>query len=80
MITQRKLAVKGFLKGGYILSEINKNEAARKARIAYYRQWRAKNRDRTRQYNQTYWQRRALREAENAQHNENVREVKENDT
>lgn len=62
------------------MSEINKNEDARKARIAYYRQWRAKNRDRTRQYNKRYWERRALREAENAQHNENVREVNEIDT
>lgn len=34
-------------------------DAGRAARAAYMRQWRAANRDRVRQYNQSYWKRKA---------------------
>lgn len=34
-------------------------EAARQARNAYARQWRANNRDKVRQYNADYWARKA---------------------
>lgn len=35
-------------------------ELAREAQRAYNRQWRAKNRDKVRENNRRYWQRRAL--------------------
>ena len=35
-------------------------EAARKARREYMRRWRAKNRDRVREYEQRFWARRAV--------------------
>lgn len=34
-------------------------EAARQARNAYYREWRAKNRDKVKRYNADYWARKA---------------------
>ena len=36
-------------------------EAARQARNAYAREWRAKNRDKVKQYNANYWARKAAR-------------------
>jgi hypothetical protein len=39
------------------------NELALEARRAYYREWRKRNKDRVRKYNQDYWTRRAIREA-----------------
>ena len=39
-------------------------EAARQARNAYAREWRAKNRDKVRQYNETYWARKAAQNGE----------------
>ena len=36
-------------------------EAARKARNAYAREWRAKNPDKVKQYNADYWARKAAR-------------------
>ena len=46
------------------LVQINKQtqaaqEAGRQARNAYARQWRAKNRDKVKQYNADYWARKA---------------------
>ena len=38
----------------------NTNKAA-EARRAYYKRWRAANKDKVKQYNETYWQRRAER-------------------
>lgn len=35
---------------------------AREARNAYLRAWRAKNKDRVKKYNRTYWERRAAYE------------------
>lgn len=35
------------------------NEAVLKARREYYRQWRAKNKERVKEYNNRYWLKRA---------------------
>ena len=43
------------------------NEQAKEARKKYYAAWRAKNRDKVRQYNARYWARRARQEALQAQ-------------
>lgn len=40
------------------------NDAAREARNAYQRAWRAKNRSRTRAYQERYWTRRAAEQSE----------------
>lgn len=42
----------------------NAKEAARQARNAYARAWRAKNRDKVRQYNESYWTRKAAQNGE----------------
>lgn len=39
-----------------------KHEQVTQARRAYQKQWRSKNKERVRQYNQRYWERRAERE------------------
>lgn len=39
-----------------------REKQAREARNAYARQWRAKNRDKVKQYNYAYWARKAERE------------------
>ena len=39
-------------------------DAAKQARNAYAREWRAKNRDKVRQYNANYWTRKAERQTE----------------
>lgn len=41
-------------------------EEARKARNQYAREWRAKNRDKVRQYNQNYWVKKAANNGETA--------------
>lgn len=38
---------------------MNASNQAREARNAYARAWRAKNRDKVKQYNETYWQKKA---------------------
>ena len=43
---------------------MNAKEAGRQARNAYAREWRAKNRDKVRQYNETYWARKAANNGE----------------
>lgn len=40
------------------------NENARQERIAYYRSWRAKNRDKVRQHNLNYWEKRGQKRLE----------------
>ena len=40
------------------------NDAAREARNRYYREYRAKNRDRIKAIRQRYWERRAEKEQE----------------
>ena len=43
------------------------NDKAREARNAYMREWRKKNRDRVREYNSSYWERKSkLREKRNS--------------
>ena len=39
---------------------------AREARNAYYRNWRAKNRDKVKKYNADYWARKAAQNGETA--------------
>ena len=41
-------------------------EAARKARNAYLRDWRAKNPEKVKQYNANYWERKAAQYGEDA--------------
>lgn len=38
---------------------MNENEEIKQAQRVYYREWRAKNRDKVKAINQRYWQRRA---------------------
>lgn len=42
----------------------NAEEAARQVRNAYYRQWRANNRDKVKRYNADYWARKAAKNGE----------------
>lgn len=42
------------------------NNQARAARNAYARAWRAANRDKVKQYNETYWQKKAAQNGETA--------------
>ena len=42
------------------------NNQARAARNAYARAWRAKNRDKVKQYNQNYWTKKAAKDGEAA--------------
>lgn len=37
------------------------SDMAAEARRAYYKRWRAANKDKVKQYNQAYWQRKAER-------------------
>ena len=41
-------------------------DKGRESRRKYYAEWRAKNRDKVREYNARYWAKRAEREAQNA--------------
>ena len=41
---------------------MNAQEAGRQARNAYAREWRAKNPDKVRKYNNDYWARKAARD------------------
>lgn len=36
-------------------------EIAREERLAYFREWRANNKDKVKKHNATYWQKRAKR-------------------
>ena len=44
----------------------NLENQARAARNAYARAWRAKNRDKVKQYNQNYWTKKAAKDGEAA--------------
>ena len=44
----------------------NLENQAREARNAYARAWRARNRDKVRQYNENYWQKKAAQNGEAA--------------
>lgn len=39
-------------------------EIAREERLAYFKEWRANNKDKVKKHNQTYWQKRAKRKIE----------------
>ena len=43
---------------------VDKKEAARQAKNEYQREWRSKNREKVRQYNQNYWEKKALQSEE----------------
>ncbi|HBI6990118.1 TPA: hypothetical protein K8N17_002033 [Clostridium perfringens] len=46
------------------------NNKAREERNAYMREWRKKNKDRVKEYNSSYWERKSkLREKRNNQYN-----------
>ena len=40
-------------------------EKAKQLKREYYREWRAKNKDRVKAINERYWQKKALKEQEN---------------
>lgn len=44
----------------------NLENQAREARNAYAREWRARNRDKIKQYNQNYWTKKAARDGQTA--------------
>ncbi len=48
--------------------EKNLEEIARQERLAYFREWRAKNKDKVKQHNKNYW----LRKAEQRMKGENA--------
>ena len=53
-----------FTKGVDLLSNKQQKsveEIAREERLAYFREWRANNKDKVKQHQATYWQRRAER-------------------
>lgn len=47
------------------------NDSARKAVNAYNRKWRAENKERVKEYNKRYWEKRAKAEEEHNAENEN---------
>jgi len=47
---------------------MNVDELARAERLVYFRQWRASNKDRVKQYNENYWRRRAKKRLKEAEH------------
>jgi len=51
------------MKGGATMQEGKEYDQAKEARLAaqraYYRKWRAANKDKLRQYNRTYWDKKA---------------------
>ena len=58
------------------MESITKREqAAIEARRKYHRQWRAKNKDKVKQYNQDYWYRKSLQEDFEKTSDEGNREV-----
>ena len=53
-----------FTKGVDLLSNKQQKsveEIAREERLAYFREWRANNKDKVKKHNATYWQKRAER-------------------
>ena len=49
------------------LTDEQLQELAKKIRREYQREWRKKNPDKVKEYNQSYWRRRALRELKEQQ-------------
>jgi hypothetical protein len=58
------------MKGGAAMAHFKLDqkaaEEARKAKNAYARAWRAANKDKVRQYNENYWQKKAAQNGEAA--------------
>jgi hypothetical protein len=46
-------------------------EIAREERLAYFKEWRANNKDRVKKYNAAYWQKRAIQKATTKENNIN---------
>ena len=64
-----------FTKGVDLLSNKQQKsveEIAREERLAYFREWRANNKDKVKKHNATYWEKRAKRiiAEREAKHNE----------
>ena len=49
-------------------------EIAREERLAYFREWRANNKDKVKKHNATYWQNRAKRRLAEREANQNEEE------
>ena len=47
------------------MSEIKNNEQTLKARREYYKKWRSNNKDKIKEYNKRYWEKKALKNKEN---------------
>mgnify|MGYP003571275871 CR=1 FL=1 len=50
-------------KGGVCVTETERVEKARLARNAYQREWRRKNKEKVREINERYWQKRIMAQA-----------------
>lgn len=46
-------------------------EMAREERLAYFKEWRANNKDKVKKYNASYWQKRAIEKAKTKENNIN---------
>ena len=47
------------------MSEIKNNEQTLKGRREYYKKWRSNNKDKIKEYNKRYWEKKALKNKEN---------------
>lgn len=47
------------------------DEIARDERLAYFKEWRANNKDKVKKYNADYWKKRAARKIESKENNPN---------
>ena len=68
---------KNNIKGDDILKIDKKKtieELAREERLAYFREWRANNKDKVKKHNTTYWQNRAKRRLAEREANQNEEE------
>lgn len=61
------------------MSDAERREAARQARNAYHREWRAKNKDKVKANNDRYWEKKAEQLQEEAEKEECVNAQNEND-
>ena len=51
------------------------SDAALKAKREYFRAWRAANKDRTREYQKRYWEKKAKKEVKKSAENETDRKI-----
>lgn len=47
------------------MSEIKNNEQTLKVRREYYKKWRSNNKDKIKEYNKRYWEKKTLKNKEN---------------